>query len=264
MPLALLLTLIIFFSATTANADTPDARVLHLASKILEKIPDARYTRLALGTTEERQVRATEHATAIVTAADLYTKEWDEFARQGNWHNFNAQRDLPALIAAVAMQESAFRSVIRLDGNKLTTKVRGSAKADVGVLQVRAPSPMAKNCGVVGKKDVQRLVDDVMFAYQVGTCVLTRRVGLYVMKYEASGYHRFRRYERADADGLFYGFVGPRKGTEESKLARDLVVIERYNWGTQDLYLHPLHGGYARRVIREFEFFRMAPAQDST
>lgn len=242
-----------------------DNRVLHLVSKILMKLPDAPYTRQALGHTEERESRASAHAVAIVAAADAYKDEWEEFARQGNWTGFNAENDLPALIAAIAIRESSFRSVIRLNDNTLLTKLKPNMeRADIGVLQVRAPSETAANCGVKNKKDIQRLVDDIDFAYHVGTCVLTNRVSHYVVKYQSPAYRRFRRQERNELDGLFYGMVGPRKHTPESKLARDLIVIERYNWGEKDLYLHPVHGSYARRILREFEYFRIPVAGDST
>jgi len=257
MRVALIGLFTIFFSVLS-HAQEPDYRVLHLVSKILEKLPDASYTRQALGNAEDREARASAHAVAIVGAADLYRKEWENFAVLGGWHNFNTENDLPALIAAVAMHESSFRSVIRLDDNTILTKpIPKMSRADVGVLQVRAPSITASNCGVSNKDDIKRLIDDLDFAYKVGACVLTHRVSHFIVKYKSPAFTRLNRLERTALDGYFYGMVGPRKDTSESKTARDLIVIERYNWGDKDLYLHPLHSGYARRILREFEFFRM-------
>lgn len=264
MRVALIVLFTIFFSVLS-HAQEPDYRVLHLVSKILEKLPDASYTRQALGNPEDREARASAHAVAIVHAADLYKEDWDAFAEQGDWHDFDAEKDLPALIAAVAMQESSFRSVIRLDDNTILTKpLAKMPRADIGVLQVRAPSVTAENCGVSNKADIKRLVDDLDFAYTVGACILTHRVSHYIAKYESPAYTRLNRYERTELDGYFYGMIGPRKRTAASKTARDLIVIERYNWGDKDLYLHPIHGGYARRILREFEYFRIPKAGNST
>lgn len=257
--------LITILLSMPSHAQAQDERVLYLVSKILEKLPDAPYTRQALGDSEEREARASAHAVAIVAAADLYKDEWNKFAEQGNWHDFDAERDLPALIAATAFHESSFRSVIRLDDNTVLTKpTKHMSRADVGVLQVRAPSETAANCGVSNKEDIKRLVDDLDFAYRVGACVLTHRVSHYIVKYESAAFTRFRRQERTEQDGYFFGMIGPRKHSPESKTARDLIVIERYNWGDKDLYLHPVHGGYARRILREFEYFRYPPVQDRT
>lgn len=264
MRVALVVIVTIFFSMIS-HAQVPDYRVLHLVSKILEKLPDAGYTRVALGDTDEREKRAEEHALAIVAASDQYKDKWQQFAKDGKWRGFNAERDLPALIAAMAMHESSFRSVIRLDDNTILTTPRSRMpRADCGVLQVRAPSAPAANCGVKTKEDVHRLVNDLEFAYTTGTCVLTNRIAHYVVKYTSPAFKRFNRLERPDLDGPFYGFVGSRRNTAESRLARDLIVIERYNWGSSDLYLHPLHGGYARRILRMFEYFKIPGTESST
>jgi len=258
MRVALFVVSIIFFSSIIpVRADAPDMRILYLVSKILEKLPDAPYTRQALGHTEERESRASAHAVAIVAAADHYEAEWLEFAKKARWVYFDPARDLPALIAAVAYHESSFRSVVRLDDNSLTTKAPLKGRADMGVLQVRAPSTLAKNCGVIEKADVKRLVEDLDFAYMTGTCILTRMVGSYLPMYTSAMYTRMHRTERPDYDLYFFGLRGRRKDTFEALRARELLVIERYNWGNNDLYLHPTHAGYARRVLKSFEFFDM-------
>jgi hypothetical protein len=55
---------------------------------------------------------------------------------------------------------------------------------------------------------------------------------------------------------------GRRQDTEEALRARELLLLERYNWGGGNHYMHPRHAGYARRVIREFEFFRTVPTPE--
>jgi len=252
---------IIFSCITTVQGQ--DARVIHLAAKILEKLPDTRWTRDALGTTVEREVRATEHAESIIKASDQYAEEWEDFAKAAGWTEFKPRRDLPALVSAVASHESSFRSVVRLDDNTIVKTPPKHGRADMGVLQVRAPSVTASNCGIRNKADVQRLIDDLPFAYMTGTCILTKRVAAYVIRYRSPAFTRLYRSERLDFDRAFYGVGVRRSPLRNYKLARELMVIERYNWGDKDLYLHSLHGGYAHRVITLFEFFRI-PDQGSS
>lgn len=252
---------IVLSCITSTTASAQDPRVIHLKAKILEKMPDSRWTRDALGATVEREARATEHAESIIKAADRYIEEWEVFAADAGWTEFEPKRDLPALVSAVAYSESSFRSVIRLDDDTLVKKAPKSGRADMGVLQVRAPSTTASNCGVKNKADVQRLVDDLPFAYMTGTCILTRRVASYINRYKSQAFTRFQRTERANFDLSFYGVGVRRESPEHYKLARELVIVERYNWGDKDLYLHKLHGGYARRVVSLFEFFRL-PVHD--
>jgi hypothetical protein len=262
MRVALFVVFAVLFSAVPSVAQAPDYRVLYLVSRILEKVPDAPYTREALGNTEERESRASNHAVAIVNAADRYKEEWMDFVEKAGWKWFDPQHDLPALIAAVAFHESSFRSVVRLDDNTITKKIPKKGRADMGVLQVRAPSEIATNCGVETRADTQRLIDDLDFAYMVGTCILTKRVSAYLNKYRSPAFTRLHRTERSDYDLLFFGVAGKRKGTEAALRARELLVIERYNWGDSDLYLHTLHGGYARRIITLFEYFRAPTPQN--
>lgn len=240
---------------------TEDERIVHLTSRILEKVPDERWTRDALGTTEERQARAKEHATLIVNASDTYMDEWEDIAEEAGWTKFQPQRDLPALISAVAYHESSFRSVVRLDDNSIVKTPPKKGLSDLGVLQVRAPSATASNCGVENKKDIARLVTDLAFAYMTGTCILTKRIAAYIKQYRSKAFTRFNQTERANYDLAFYGAgVGAaarQANYDHYKIARELVVVERYNWGDKDLYLHALHGGYARRIITLFEFFRV-------
>jgi hypothetical protein len=224
-------------------------------------MPDSRWTRDALGKTVERDARATEHAESIIKAADRYIEEWEVFAADAGWTEFEPKRDLPALVSAIAYHESSFRSVVRLDNDQIVKKAPKLGRADMGVLQVRAPSNTAANCGVHNKTDVQRLVDDLSFAYMTGTCILTKRVAAYINRYKSQAFTRFQRTERTPYDLAFFGVGVRREPVEHYKLVRELAVVERYNWGDKDLYLHELHGGYARRVITLFEFFRI-PAHD--
>jgi hypothetical protein len=252
---------IVLSCITSTSASAQDPRVVYLKAKILEKMPDSRWTRDALGETVEREARATEHAESIIKAADRYIEEWEVFVTDAGWVEFEPKRDLPALITGIAYHESSFRSVVRLDDDTLVKKAPKFGRADMGVLQVRAPSTVAANCGVMDKIDVQRLVDDLPFAYMTGTCILTKRVAAYINRYKSQAFKRFRRTERSNHDLEFYGFGTKHKNTEHYRLARELVVVERYNWGDKDLYLNDLHGGYARRVISLFEFFRI-PVHD--
>lgn len=249
--------LYITYSPITVQAQTSEYRIAYLKAKILEKLPDAPYTRKALGTKDERVIRAEAHAIAIVNAADLYEHQWEEFVEQGQWDTFEPKKDLAALVAAIAYRESAFRSVARLDDNSLADVIPKKTRVDAGVMQVRIPSQPAAECGAVTPADAQKLIEDIDFSYRVGVCVLTNRVRAYVQIYRSSAFRRLRPTERSEADLYFYGVIGPRRSTPESKLARNLLVLERYNWGNKDLYLDPTNGGYARRVIREFEFFKL-------
>lgn len=229
------------------SVQAQDVRVDYLAEKILEKVPDAPYARDALGTTEERETRAREHAAAIVMVADELIDEWVVLAKDAGWTEFQPLDDLPALIAAIAFHESSFRSVARLDDETIVKVAPRKGRADMGVLQVRAPSKPAEACGVQGRKDTQKLVDDLAFAYRVGACILTQRIAAYVPLYRTRAFLRPHRAQRLPSEYLFYA---------KNRLARELVVVERYNWGGSNLYLHPVHGSYARRIVQLFTFFR--------
>jgi hypothetical protein len=62
--------------------------------------------------------------------------------------------------------------------------------------------------------------------------------------------------QRPSKDLRFFGVFGERKGTPKAELAKELLVIERYNWGNADLYNNSRSAGYARRVLTLFEFFQ--------
>jgi hypothetical protein len=265
MHITMLVVLFALFFNSATHAQAPDYRVLHLTSRILDKLPDAPYTRGALGDTDERELRAIEHAIAIVSAADQYREEWEDFVEIGGWTEFSPERDLPALIAALAFRESSFRSVVRLDDNTVLSNLpKGVTRADFGVMQVRAPSRPAKTCGVGESSDLHRLLNDIEYAYLVGACILTQRVAGYIQMYRSAAFTRLHVKERSNADLAFFGVMGPRKGTPAAKLARELMVVERYNWGGSDLYLSATHGSYARYLIHEFEFFRIPVQGDAS
>ena len=242
-----------------------ESRIVFLQQKILEKIPNIKHTRPALGTTEERPRRALEHATAIVQAADKYALKWQQFTKEAEWTAFNPKNDLPALIAAITYRESAFQSIVRLDDN---TRVRtipaklasgtgsSTTRIDAGVMQVRVPSAPGRKCGVDSTQDIKRLISELSFAYDVGTCVLTNRLSHYVPKYSNSKERRMHWGLRPPMDLQYFGVFGPRKDTAITEVLKELVVIERYNWGNADLYLNTRSAGYARRVLTLFEYFR--------
>lgn len=272
----------LLFSSTATAQDTQasvDPRAAPLARRILDRIPDIPSTRFSLGRRGQRPARALEQARAILAASDAHEARWDEFANRGGWTHWNSHRDLPALIAAMAMRESYMQPIVRMDGGRrvrgLPTgdpgapvlvstirrrmRLRRVVRSDMGVMQVRAPSGPARDCGVRTREDHRRLATDLAYGYLVGTCVMTNRVDHFVEMYTEARYRRLRAGQRSQSNLRFYGVYGPREGTPEAGLARELLVMERYNWGGNDFYLHPTAGGYARRVIEEFEFFRSAP-----
>lgn len=243
-----------------------DSRVSNLQQKILEKIPDIKHTRPALGRTEERPQRALEHAQAIVAAADKYAPQWRRFAKEAKWKAVVPRQDLPALIAAITFRESAFQSVVRMDNNtkrhtipaelasSRTSIVR--IRIDAGVMQVRVPSAPGKRCGVVTHKDIKRLIKDLVFAYDVGTCVLTNRLSYYVPKYSDRRARKLSWGQRPARELKYFGIIGPRKDTPDVARLQELLVIERYNWGGANLYKKAPGASYARRVLTLFEYFR--------
>jgi hypothetical protein len=267
-------------SAAMAQDDqdtTPNQELTEdvLTQRILDRIPDIAHTEPALGRGDARPARAREHASSIIHAAQAHAAVWRDFAVRARWEHFQVETDLPALIAAMTMRESAFQSVVRLDDNRvlhemplireaIPARIAGGPSryrrrvpiADMGVMQVRAPSGPARACGVVARGDTQRLLEDLDFSYQVGTCILTNRLDAFIDAYSDSRMQRFRAGQRPRSDLNFYGVAGPRRGTVDAMRARELVVIERYNWGGRDLYMHPVAAGYARRVLIEFEYFR--------
>lgn len=274
--------LLVLFVVPTAEAQHADPRVQHLAERILARVPDIPVTRFALGRRTERPARALAQARAIIAASDAHEVRWDDFARRGGWTHWNSHRDLPALIAAMALRESYMQPIVRLDGGARVRELPVSTepidvqemqrtrrrtparivRADMGVMQVRAPSGPASACGVRTREEHSRLATDLAFGYLVGTCVMTNRVDHFVDLYTQSEYRRLRVNARPNTELQFYGFWGPRRNTPEAMLARELLVLERYNWGGSDLYLHRTGAGYARRVIREFEFFRGTDVPD--
>lgn len=264
MRVALVVLALVFFSSSVTYAQqNPDERVLYLVNRILEKLPDARYTSSALGRGEERESRASQHAVAIINAADEYVDRWEEIAVKSKWLAFKPERDLPALIAALAFRESSFRPVARTRDASLSYTVPDEP-ADMGVMQVHVPSPIARDCGVVTDEDKTRLLEDLDFSYLIGTCALTSLVDSYVMRYAFGDYQQLKRNQRPDIERRFYGVSGPRRGTIEARRARELMVVERYNWGPKTLYTHELSAGYARRVIKNFEYFRMPDKEETS
>jgi hypothetical protein len=123
-------------------------------------------------------------------------------------------------------------------------------------MQIRVPSASGRECGVKGSAGITRLLNNLEFAYDAGTCVLTNHLKYYVPIYTEDKNTRFKRGMRPETDLKFFGIIGDRKDTEEALRARELVVIERYNWGDSNLYNKGLGASYARRVLSSFEFFR--------
>jgi len=172
------------------------------------------------------------------------------------------------------MRESAFQSVVRLDSGEHVYELptimvvvdgrlrRRTPAADIGVMQVRAPSSSASVCGLRGRADGERVLTDLAFAYTVGVCVMTNHMERFIDEYNDPMRVRLRHAQRPPIDLEFFGVTGPRRGTPQALLARELLVMERYNWGGRDLYLHPRGAGYTRRLMTEFERFRelLAPA----
>lgn len=268
----------------TARAQTPppteDPRLQHLAARILTRIPDIPSTRYVLGRRAQRPEGAVRQANAILTAADAYEAQWDTFATRGGWVYWDSHRDLPALIAAMALRETYMQPIVRMDGGervrelpvtsgvinvqamqqrRRTRQAHRVIRSDMGVMQVRAPSAPARACGVRTTADHRRLATDLAYGYLVGTCVLTNHIDRFVELYKEPAYQRLHPNRRPNHVLRFYGVWGDRQNTEEALLARELLVLERYNWGGRDMYLHPRAAGYAQRVIREFEFFRASP-----
>jgi hypothetical protein len=177
------------------------------------------------------------------------------------------------------MRESAFQSVVRLDSGEHVYELptvmvvvdgrlrRRTPSADIGVMQVRAPSPSASVCGLRGRADGERVLTDLTFAYTVGVCVMTNHMERFIDEYSSPARLRLRHAQRPNIDLEFFGVTpGPRRGTPEASLAREMLVMERYNWGGRDLYLHPRGAGYTRRLMTEFERFRalLAPVTADT
>jgi len=269
-----------------------DPRLAHLANRILTRIPDIPSTRYALGRRAQRPEGAVRQARAILAAADVHETHWDTFAQRGGWTHWNSHQDLPALIAAMALRETYMQPIVRMDGGArvrhLPTTGNASLRAtgtinvremqqqiarrrashrgrvirsDMGVMQVRAPSGPARACGVRTNADHHRLATDLAYGYLVGACVMTNHIDHFVDLYRDPQYQRLRPRQRPNHVLRFYGVWGDRRDTEEAALARELLVLERYNWGGRNMYLHPRAAGYAQRVIREFEFFRAEPTE---
>lgn len=269
--LILTISLLLLVAAYPVKAQK-QTRETQLAAKILERVPDLPSTRKALGRGEERPARALRHAKAIVAAADMHRSQWTKFKQQGEWEHFSPRRDLPALIAAITLRESWFTPVIRIDGGGHVTgsgsipariaKGGRPPAADRGVMQVRAPSRPARQCGVTNNEELRWLVTNLEFSYKVGTCILTKSLKKYVPEYSDHSVRKLAAGHRPAHELKFFGLWGPRKNTDQAALAKELVVIERYNWGNRDLYDHPTASGYARRVLTEFEFFRITTGPD--
>jgi len=238
-----------------------------LARAILERIPDVPHTAPALGRGAAREGRAQAHAAGIMAAVSEYRSRWEGFAVRGHWSHFNVDQDLPVLISALVYRESAFQPVVRLDGGARVFElpiirefVNGHYRqrvptADMGVMQVRASSAPAHACGVLTRADGARLIHDIAFGYRVGTCVLTNRIDRYVDEYAVPAAARLHRGMRPDIDLRFFGVSGTRRDSSEALRARELLVIERYNWGGGSFYMHPVASDYARRLLQEFERF---------
>lgn len=256
---------VMLLCASGVSAQAEDPRVVQLRDRILDRIPDIPAAERGLGRGDEREAYATRHAEAIVNAADQYSTKWDRFAEEGDWDSFNAEEDLPFLIAAIAYRESAFQPVIRLDDNShvysiremsatvpasvaagRTGRPRARPRGDMGFMQVRFPGPLATACGA-SRSEAERLLNDYAFNYQVGTCILTRSLAAHIEDYDTREKRRLRWGQRPNHVLSFFNDNPELSG---------LVVIERYNWGNRDLYEHRTGSGYAKRVLREFLFFK--------
>lgn len=259
--LCVLFTLVMSYPSVVFAQEDP--RVVHLRDRILTRVPDIPAAARGLGRRENRVHYATLHARAIIRAADLHVEQWEQFAEEGGWDTFNPRTDLPALIAAIAFRESSFQPVIRLDNNSRVYRVRDMAAAipadvaagrvnprrprgDMGFMQVRVPGAPARACGAT-RDDMRRLLDDYAFNYEIGTCILTRSLTAYVEQYAHPAQAHMRWGQRPDHVMRFF--------TAHPEL-KHLVVLERYNWGSQALYDNSPASGYAVRVLREFLFFR--------
>jgi len=256
-----------------------DPRLQHLIERILTRIPDIPSTRYVLGRRAQRPEGARVQAHAILAASNAHEAQWDTFATRGGWTHWHSHRDLPALIAAMALRESYMQPIVRMDSGarvrslpvstepvnvremqaRIARQRRRVVRADMGVMQVRAPSQVARNCGVRSRRDHQRLATDLAYGYLIGTCVMTNHIDRFVDLYREDRYRRLRPHQRPNHVLRFYGVWGARRDTEAALLARELLVLERYNWGGRDMYMHSRGAGYAQRVIEEFEFFRTIP-----
>lgn len=251
-----------------AQAQGSELTTDSLAHAILARMPDIPACARGLGRGAQREIRAREHAAGILAAAQENRARWVEFAARGHWEHFDVDRDLPLLITALTHRESAFQPVIRLDGGAHVYELpvvsvlvdghvrRRTPTADMGYMQVRAPSRAVHDCGVLSRADGERLLSDPAFSYHVGTCVLTNHIERYIDEYTDPSVVRLRNGMRPPSELRFFGVSGPRRGTAEALRARELIVIERYNWGNGQHYMHPVASGYARRIINELERFR--------
>lgn len=261
-------------STSPVFAQELDTRILRLRDRILDRVPDIPAASRGLGRGDARSHYATQHAAAIVAAADTYAEQWDSFAEEGNWEHFDARQDLPALLAAIAYRESAFQPVIRLDNNERVYSVRDmvgsipasvargegpsrrprSTRGDMGFMQVRVPGAHARACGAT-RRNMAQLLEDHIFSYRVGACILTRSLTSRIESYANPANRRMRFGQRPNYILRFFNEHPDLKG---------LSVIERYNWGNSDLYQHRTGAGYAQRVLREFLFFRTRGPRIST
>jgi hypothetical protein len=177
---------------------------------------------------------AREHAFAIESAARLFLPEWKQWKTQYHWQHFDPAVDLSYLIAAIAYQETRFRAVI--------------AHKNYGPMQVHAPTPLAKECGLTHRNDYQNMVKDLVFSYTVGACVLTQTMAIFLERYQKEPFARTRgtaQYKREPK-------TRAHLRTFPNSPLFDLLAIERYNWGSLPLYQHPQHGRYALHVIEHF------------
>lgn len=227
--------------STTIHAQREDPRVISLRDRILERIPDVPAAARGLGRGNDRPLKAHLHAAAIVRASDIYADEWRKFSRDGKWSGFSVSNDLPALIAAIAYKESSFQPVIRLDDNsRVYTMAEARYRGDMGYMQVRIPGSMSRACGIT-RENRHQIIDDHNLNYEVGVCILTNSMRNYISEGTPSMAGRPNYVRR------FF---------DENPELRDLVIIEKYNWGGRDLRNHPSAGGYSVRILQEFMFFR--------
>ena len=116
--------ILISIASSTIAQDASGTPIQKLAQRILERLPDRRYTAHALGRGDDRKWRAFRHAEAAYAAADAYKKEWLEIAQQNEWEFFDPERDLAPLITAVAYRESSLREIVpvkSIDDHHFTT-----------------------------------------------------------------------------------------------------------------------------------------------
>lgn len=242
-----LITTINFLLVSTASAQT-DTRVRHLRDRILTRVPDVPVASRGLGRGNQRYAHATNHAQAIVAAADSVAETWEGFDIDG----FDVRKDLPALLAAIAYRESSFQPVIRLNDNTRIYAARELRRqsGDVGFMQVRIPGAVARACGA-NRRDTHRLLTDHAFNYQIGACILTRSLARYIEQYERNR----REYARLRPARV-------RRFYREHPELEPLAVIERYNWGHRDLYESNVAGAYSKRILSEYLFFKQEVLRD--